>query len=159
MRVHLIWAQDHRGGIGKNGKLPWHISADLKNFKRLTLHHPVIMGRKTWESLPVRPLPGRRNIIISTRSLPDTEVYSSPEDAITALTADGVENVFVIGGSSIYKALYPLATDLHITLVEKHVEGIDTVFPENMETISDEFVKVEEKELTTEALYTRWVRR
>ena len=65
MEIHLIWAQDKNGGIGKDGKLPWHISEDLKNFKKITSNHPVIMGRKTWDSLPIKPLPNRRNIILS----------------------------------------------------------------------------------------------
>ena len=65
MGIHLIWAQDKNGGIGKDGKLPWHISEDLKNFKSLTLHSTIIMGRKTWESLPIKPLPDRNNIVLS----------------------------------------------------------------------------------------------
>ena len=69
MEIHLIWAQDLNGGIGKDGKLPWHISEDLKNFKKITSNHPVIMGRKTWDSLPIKPLPNRRNIILSNSLL------------------------------------------------------------------------------------------
>ena len=66
MEIHLIWAQDSNGGIGKDGDLPWHISEDLKNFKKLTLHSPIIMGRKTFESLPkMHPLPNRHNIVIT----------------------------------------------------------------------------------------------
>ena len=65
MNIQLTWAQDKKGGIGKNGKLPWHISEDLKNFKKLTTGHTIIMGRKTWDSLPVKPLPNRKNIILS----------------------------------------------------------------------------------------------
>ena len=66
MNIELIWAQDENGGIGKNGKLPWHISEDLQNFKKITAGFPIIMGRKTWESLPKKPLPERRNIVIKT---------------------------------------------------------------------------------------------
>ena len=65
MDIHLIWAQDENGGIGQDGKLPWHISEDLKNFKALTLNSTIIMGRKTWDSLPIKPLPNRKNIILS----------------------------------------------------------------------------------------------
>ena len=65
MKIHLIWAQDTNGGIGKNGKLPWHISEDLKKFKSLTYNSTVIMGRKTWDSLPIKPLPNRRNFVLS----------------------------------------------------------------------------------------------
>ena len=63
MEIHLIWAQDFEGGIGIDGKLPWHISEDLKNFKQLTLDTKIVMGRKTWESLPIKPLPQRKNIV------------------------------------------------------------------------------------------------
>ena len=63
MEVHLIWAQDQNGGIGIDGKLPWHISEDLKNFKKITLNSTIIMGRKTWDSLSIKPLPGRTNIV------------------------------------------------------------------------------------------------
>ena len=60
MQIHLIWAQDQNGGIGKNGNLPWHISEDLKNFKKITFGSTIVMGRKTWDSLPIKPLPKRR---------------------------------------------------------------------------------------------------
>ena len=73
MKIHLIWAQDENGGIGKDGNLPWHISEDLKNFKRLTSSFTILMGRNTWESLPVRPLPKRRNIVLSSNEVPDVE--------------------------------------------------------------------------------------
>jgi len=75
MRINLIWAQDENGGIGKQGRLPWHLPEDLKNFKKLTLHHPVIMGRITWEGLPLKPLPQRRNIVISKTHRDDIECY------------------------------------------------------------------------------------
>ena len=64
MKIHLIWAQDEKGGIGKNGQLPWHIIEDLKNFKLLTKNSTIIMGRKTWDSLPIKPLPERENIVL-----------------------------------------------------------------------------------------------
>ena len=68
MEIHLIWAQDKNGGIGKDGKLPWHISEDLINFKKITSNNTIIMGRKTWESLPKKPLPNRRNIVLSSKN-------------------------------------------------------------------------------------------
>ncbi|MDP7465479.1 MAG: dihydrofolate reductase, partial [Candidatus Marinimicrobia bacterium] len=82
MKIHLIWAQDENGGIGKDGNLPWHISEDLKNFKRLTSGFTILMGRNTWESLPVRPLPERRNIVLSSKEVPDVEYYTSVEECI-----------------------------------------------------------------------------
>ena len=85
MRIQLIWAQDKNGGIGKNGKLPWHISEDLKNFKKITKNHPIIMGRVTWESLPFKPLPRRRNIILSSQAIKGAEVYNSIDDCCKKL--------------------------------------------------------------------------
>ena len=82
MEIHLIWAQDLNGGIGKKGKLPWHISEDLKNFKKITLNSTVIMGRKTWDSLPFKPLPKRRNIVLSSSDISNIEVYHNVEKCI-----------------------------------------------------------------------------
>ena len=77
INIDMIWAQDESGGIGKNGKLPWNISEDLQNFKKITLGHPIIMGRKTWESLPFKPLPKRRNIVLSSQKVDNIETYNS----------------------------------------------------------------------------------
>ena len=85
MEIHLIWAQDYDGGIGKNGQLPWYIPEDLKNFKKITLDSTIIMGRKTWDSLPFKPLPNRRNIVISRNpeiSITGCEVVNSIEKAL-----------------------------------------------------------------------------
>ena len=117
--------------LGLRGDLVWHIPADLKNFKRLTTGHPVIMGRKTWESLPKRPLPGRLNIVLS-RSLPAVEggvVASSFGEALKA--CQGSESAFVIGGADIYTSMLPLASRLYITNVDAEApEGVDAWFPE-----------------------------
>ena len=117
--------------LGIDGDLVWHISADLKNFKRLTLGHPVIMGRKTWESLPKRPLPGRLNIVLS-RSLEKAEgavVAASCEEALDACA--GLEMPFIMGGEDIYRQFLPMATKLFITAVDAPVpEGVDAWFPE-----------------------------
>ena len=75
MKIHLIWAQDNNGGIGQANQLPWKISEDLKHFKKLTLNSTVIMGRKTWDSLPIKPLPNRRNIILSRNTIANIETY------------------------------------------------------------------------------------
>lgn len=117
--------------LGREGDLVWHISADLKNFKRLTLGHPVIMGRKTWESLPKRPLPGRLNVVLS-RSMKSVEgvvVAASLDEALKA--CDGEEMPFVIGGAEIYDRLLPMATRLYITDVDADApEDVDAWFPE-----------------------------
>ena len=120
--------------LGLGGDLVWHISEDLRRFRRLTLGHPVIMGRKTWESLPKRPLPGRLNVVLS-RSL---DPSGMPEGATAvaslgealALCAEG-EVPFVIGGAEVYRQCLPAATELHITHVDAEAPaGVDAWFPE-----------------------------
>ena len=159
MKIHLIWAQDENGGIGKNGKLPWHISDDLKNFKKLTLGSTVLMGRNTWESLLVQPLPERRNIVLSSREIADVECYTSLKECIEKLDADGIQVLFVIGGSKVYRNFIHRADELHITLMDEFTEGIDTYFPVTMLKIKEEFKKIDEVDLEDNAVYTHWVRK
>ena len=78
MKIHLIWAQDENGGIGKLGKLPWHLSEDLQNFKKITLNSVIIMGKNTWKSLTIKPLPKRRNIVLTSSKM-DNVTYGSLE--------------------------------------------------------------------------------
>ena len=159
MQIHLIWAQDQNGGIGIDGKLPWHISNDLKNFKKLTLGSTVLMGRNTWESLPIQPLPKRRNVVLSSREIADVECYTSLEECIEKLYADGIQRLFVIGGSKVYRNFIHRADELHITLVDEFTEAIDTYFPVTMLKIKKEFEKVDEVDLGKEAVYTHWIRK
>ena len=121
----IIAALDHRRAIGKDGKLPWHIPEDLKRFKRLTTGHAVLMGRRTWESLG-RPLPGRRNVVLSSSPVPGIESYASIEESLRALAS--AERVFVIGGGSVYAQLIDRADELYLTLVDRNVEA-DAFFP------------------------------
>ncbi len=119
------------GVIGRGGQLPWHLSADLKRFKRLTLGHTIVMGRKTWESI-ARPLAGRRMVVITRQSgyLADgVEVAVNLEDALAIARAAGDDEAFVIGGAEIYRLALPRADRLYMTLVLAEVEG-DTKFPE-----------------------------
>jgi dihydrofolate reductase len=130
--VGLIWAQARRGVIGADGRLPWHLPEDLALFKRLTTGSTVLMGRATWESLPpaVRPLPGRRNIVLSRRAgwlAPGAEVAGSLPEALTLAAADGAD-VWVIGGASVYRAALPVADRLVVTEIDIDVTG-DTVAP------------------------------
>ena len=112
--------------IGIDGKIPWHLPADLKFFKRTTLGHVIVMGRKTYESLG-KPLPGRENWIVSSTCVPEgVRVWRSPEEIIPP--ADGRE-LFVIGGARLYAALLPRCRELLLTHVDLKVEG-DTWFPE-----------------------------
>ena len=126
--LRAIVAMNREGVIGKAGNLPWHLPEDLRHFKELTMGHPVIMGRKTWESLPKRPLPGRRNIVVSRN--PDfhaegAEVFPSIEEAVEACR----EVPFIIGGEQIYRAALPFCTRIFITEVDAEVEGADAFFP------------------------------
>ena len=158
MKIHLIWAQDENGGIGKDGKLPWHISEDLKNFKRLTLGSTIVMGRNTWESLPVRPLPERRNIVLSSKEVPDVESYTSVGECIETLDGDGIEKLFVIGGTTVYRNFIHRADELHITHVDGLTEGVDTYFPVTIQKIQQEFKQVEERTLSDNAIYSHWLK-
>ena len=117
MKIHLIWAQDENGGIGKDGNLPWHISEDLQNFKNLTLNSTILMGRHTWESLPIKPLPKRKNIVLTSQHFEDVECFSSVEECVEKLDAQGTSILFVIGGSKVYRNFVHRADELHITLV------------------------------------------
>ena len=156
MKIHLIWAQDQNGGIGKDRKLPWHIPEDLINFKKLTLNSTIVMGRKTWRSLPVKPLPDRRNIVLSSNSISDVESYYSIKQCIEILHKDDVEKIFVIGGAQIFRNFFHRSDELHITLVNIETEEIDTYFPISMKIISSMFNKEEEFVLGETAIYTRW---
>ena len=157
MNIELIWAQDQNGGIGKKGKLPWHISEDLQNFKKITSSHPIIMGRKTWDSLPFKPLPNRRNIVLSSQLLENIETYSSTNDCIKILEKDLVETIFIVGGKKIYEAFYPLASTLHLTFVNEKVEGIDTFFPISLNIIKEDFEQIENYSLSNSSYYTKWI--
>ncbi len=117
MTVGLIWAQSTSGVIGRDGAIPWQLPEDLARFKALTMGHAVVMGRRTWESLPrsVRPLPGRQNIVL-TRN-PDYQADGA--DVVTSLGAALAEpQTWVIGGSEIYHLALPAATRCEVTEVE-----------------------------------------
>ena len=159
MEIHLIWAQDFEGGIGKNGRLPWNISEDLKNFKKLTLNSTIIMGRKTWDSLPFKPLPNRRNVVLSSNNIPDVEVYHNIDACINTLQNESLTKIFIIGGSSIYKLFFNYANYLHITFVDISTNGLDTFFPINLESINQLFIKQSTKKISNDANYTLWLRK
>ena len=128
-RVYLVAAVASNGIIGANGALPWHLPEDLKHFKRLTLGHPVIMGRRTWESLKA-PLPGRDNIVVSrTRGYEaaGAALASSLQAALALCLGEPV--VFVIGGSLLFAESLPLASGLVMTEIYRDFEG-DTWFPQ-----------------------------
>ena len=158
MEINLIWGQDKNGGIGKNGKLPWHISEDLINFKKLTINSTIIMGRKTWDSLPIKPLPDRRNIVLSSKFIKDVENYNSINKCIKKLKTNLIKKIFVIGGAQVYKKFFKHADKLHITHIHEEFNGIDTYFPISMEKIITNFYKEKEIRLSNTATYTQWVK-
>ncbi len=131
MRLTLIAAVADNGVIGREGDLPWRLRADLRHFKARTLGHPIVMGRKTWESLPKRPLRKRLNVVLSRSAgyeAPGATVVPSVADALEVARASGAQEAFVIGGASIYADALPLADRLVITHVQTTVDG-DAWFP------------------------------
>ncbi|GAA5190029.1 type 3 dihydrofolate reductase [Ferrimonas gelatinilytica] len=128
MRIAMIACMAQDRVIGKDNDMPWHLPADLKHFKAVTLGKPVVMGRKTFESIG-RPLPGRHNIVISRQKTFAPEGVTVVTDIDAALDAAGeVEEVMIIGGGQLYAAMLPRADRLYLTRVDLAVEG-DTRFP------------------------------
>lgn len=135
IKIVIIVAVSQNGIIGRDGDMPWKLSTDLKRFKALSMGKPLIMGRKTFESVGSKPLPGRPHIIISRSQrfdMPGVETVSSLEEALDRgkeIAADlGVTEVCIVGGGEIYRQALGLADELHVTHVETVVEG-DTAFP------------------------------
>jgi dihydrofolate reductase len=155
-KFHIIVAVDRRGGIGKEGGLPWHLPGDLAFFRRKTTQvekpgnrNAVIMGRKTWDSIPekFRPLKGRLNIVISRQpalAVPaDVVVVGNLEDALAAASKHQVENIFVIGGGSIYREACNHPDIDSIFLTDVHGDfSCDTFFP----LLADEFVRADKQD-------------
>ena len=115
----ILVAVSPEGIIGKDNTIPWHYSADLKRFKRLTTGNTIIMGRKTWESLPIKPLPNRRNIVITRSSIEDIECFQSIDDALQTCEGD----IWFIGGAGIYQEAMQKADIIDMTLVPDNING------------------------------------
>ncbi|MCP2337815.1 dihydrofolate reductase [Actinomadura rupiterrae] len=126
--IGLIWAQAAGGVIGRDGALPWHLPEDMKRFRDLTTGATVLMGRRTWESLPprFRPLPGRRNLVLSRTPQDGAETFPDLEQALDAASGD---DVWVMGGAAVYQAALPLADRIEVTEIREPFEG-DTYAPE-----------------------------
>ena len=127
--IEAIVASDANGAIGRQGDLLCHLPADMKHFKEVTMGHSIVMGRKTFESFPRRPLPGRQNIVITRNrqwQYPSVTVAHSVEDAISAAATD---DVFIIGGADIYEQTLPLVDVLHLTLIHARWASADAFFP------------------------------
>lgn len=128
----LIAAVARNGAIGRGNELLWKLPEDMQHFRRVTMGHPVVMGRRTWDSVPARfrPLPGRRNIVVTRNAdwhADGAEAAPSPEAAL-ALLRPG-EHALVIGGAALYAAALPLADELLLTEVDASVDDADTFFP------------------------------
>ena len=127
----LIAGRDRKGVIGKDGTIPWHAPEDLAFFQRETTGGAVIMGRRTWDSLPRKPLPRRLNIVVTSGQGDGSEaLFVALSDAIPAAQAAGHARIYAIGGEGIYRAFLPLADRLLLTEVDLEVEGGDTRFPD-----------------------------
>ena len=135
MKLIIIAALNGDRVIGVHGKLPWHVSEDLKRFKRLTMGHTVLMGRKTYESMG-KPLAQRRNVVLTSREIPGVETYPTIGDALRALQDE--ERVFVIGGGELYTQFLDSAHALYLTIVDREAEG-DTFFPPYEQLIGTTF--------------------
>ncbi|HSI97126.1 MAG TPA: dihydrofolate reductase [Gaiellaceae bacterium] len=132
MKISIVAAVALGGVIGRDGTIPWRIPEDMKRFRELTTGHAVVMGRRTWESVPdrFRPLPGRRNVVVTRNpdwSSEGAERAGSLDEALRLL--EGEPRVFVIGGAEIYVAAMPHADELQLTEIDAEVEG-DTFFPD-----------------------------
>ncbi len=124
--ITLVAAVAENGVIGNRGALPWRIPADMRRFRALTMSKPVIMGRKTWDSLPKRPLPGRVNIVLTRDAsfrAEGAQVVSSLADALAAANRESPEEIMVIGGEAVFAAALPLARRIELTEVAASPEG------------------------------------
>ncbi|MGX7390517.1 dihydrofolate reductase [Dolosigranulum pigrum] len=126
----FVWIEDENQLIGQANQLPWHLPADLKHFKAVTMGDAVLMGRKTYEALPIKPLPNRRNIILTRNKdyvAPGAEVFHSKEAVLSAVDTDQ-QTVHIIGGGEIFSLFIDEVDELYRTVIEGEFEG-DTYFP------------------------------
>ncbi|MDE2446819.1 MAG: dihydrofolate reductase [Alphaproteobacteria bacterium] len=129
--ISVVVAASRNGVIGRDGGLPWHVSSDLKLFKQITMGKPVIMGRKTWDSLPRKPLVGRHNIVITRQTgflAEGADVVPDVQAALALAARHKPAEIAVIGGGEIYKLVWPLADQIYLTEIDAVVEG-DTFLP------------------------------
>ena len=134
--LSLIVALDHDGVIGVDGRLPWRLPSDLQRFRKLTMDKTVIMGRKTWDSLPTRPLPRRNNIVISRNRalcLENAEVFNNAESVLQSIDGRGEDEAMVIGGRDVFRLFWSQVGKIYCTIVEAPARGLSghglVVFP------------------------------
>ena len=131
--IEMIVARARNGVIGGGNKMLWHVPEDFAHFKKTTMGHPIVMGRKTWESIG-RPLPGRRNVVITRQADYEAKGAETVPSLAAAFETLGAENgIFVIGGGQIYREALPQADRVWVTLIDRDFEG-DTTFPELSES-------------------------
>ena len=132
MLISLIVAAATNDVIGRDGRLPWHLPSDLRRFRELTMGKPILMGRKTWESLPRRPLPGRDNLVVSHRGLvgehDGARWFTNLGAAVSWAQGSGAAELCIIGGAALFRETLPIADRLHLTRIESTVDG-DTLMP------------------------------
>jgi len=150
--IKAIAAVSQNGVIGKNGDLPWRIPGELKWFKKITMGHIMVMGRKTWDSLP-GILPGRENWVLSStlKEKSGIKIFSSFE---SALNEAGARTIFIIGGGQIYSSLLPQCNELYITEVQQVIENGDAFFP----SFEKDFIPTETLEENKEFIIKNWKR-
>lgn len=146
--ITLIAARDRNGAIGKDGDIPWRAPEDLRMFKQETEGGALIMGRRTWESLPRKPLPGRLNCVVSRNPNAAETVAPDIRSGIDASIAAGRFRIYGIGGARIYQEMLPLADRLLVTEVELEVEGADAFFPAFAE---DDWIETQRVEIRSSA--------
>ncbi len=155
MILAVIVAHDPNLVIGKDGRLPWHFSEDLKYFKQTTMGHPMIMGRGVFESLNEKPLPGRKNIVLSrSQNYDNVPVFSSISEALSSVKEERI--VFCIGGGAVYRQVLPIIDRLYVTEVHQTYKG-DTYFPEYRDEIGSTWneTKREDREVLSFVVYNR----
>lgn len=144
MTLAIIVAHDPNLVIGKDGSLPWHYSEDLKYFKRVTMGHPLLMGRGVFEELNEKPLPGRENIVLSrSRNYEHVPTFASIDEALSYL--EQADLVFIIGGGEIYRQTMSKADKLFVTEIHDSYEG-DTYFPEYRDDISSKWKEIKRED-------------
>ncbi len=150
MLLSLIFALDENNAIGKNNQLPWHLPADLKKFKQITMGHHMLMGRKTWESIG-KALPGRTSVVISRNAVIDLEgvvVRRSLQEAIDFARLEGENEAFIIGGAQLFKDAIPLADRFYLTRIHQVFDADTFLPPINMnewEILEKQFFPKDEK--------------
>lgn len=146
MNLSIIVAMAKNRVIGANNQLPWHLSADLKRFKKLTMGHPIVMGRKTYESIG-KPLPGRINVVLTRNRSFQPEGITILHDFDELKNRFGTNEIFIIGGADLFRMALPLANRIYLTQIDRDVDG-DIFFPEF--DFENDFDVTERSELQSE---------